>query len=386
MGIDRIGTRPCPVVRTAWPWLCALALAGARMLAAAQSMPELTLTWQAPDECPGESAVRQRVRSYLPADHRANGAVTARAHVRAARHGYRLELNLLGMDQTGRKALSAATCAPLADAAALLVALALDPRSASIADAAAPPASASPPSDGLQAPDSTPSRAAEVPSDAARDAPAPDPAHAPLAPATPLPESTTPDAEAEAEAAQTTPSAATADFQVVLEPGVGLAFDVGMLPQSPALGLRPHLAIGIGAFRAAAGLAFWFGAEGASDAYPRARVAGRGLLGDLQLGYRIALDPFVIVPSIAGEVGELSITARGITMPGSAGVTWAAAGAGLHNAYRVFGQLALTLDAFALAPFARPHLVVATATGPARVFTSAALTLRCSAGLAYGFD
>lgn len=93
---------------------------------AASSVPELR--WSAPPDCPSEERFGLRLHEYLGRDVPSTTTVTA-ARIEVARHAaeYRIALHV---EQRGRwrtRALSTKTCSEALDAAALVIALAIDP-------------------------------------------------------------------------------------------------------------------------------------------------------------------------------------------------------------------------------------------------------------------
>lgn len=91
--------------------------------------PELfRLSWSVPDGCPSDSEVRQELQRLLGASTASpGGRVDATARVNAVNGGFELEIALGQDDQLRTRRLSAPRCAELGHAAALIVALAIDP-------------------------------------------------------------------------------------------------------------------------------------------------------------------------------------------------------------------------------------------------------------------
>jgi hypothetical protein len=116
------------------------------------SADAIPLAWDAPAECPDEAAVRARVAGLLAASNVetiAPGFVIS-ARVRTTAEGYRLDLDL----GEGQRQIEARECGELADAAALIVAIAIDPFALASAEPALEPAPPEP-----DPPPRTPSRA-----------------------------------------------------------------------------------------------------------------------------------------------------------------------------------------------------------------------------------
>jgi hypothetical protein len=114
------------------------------------TMPALALglTWTAPAACPPQHEVQRRIDALLgPTDavppssastsEGAPGSARANARVSEAGGSYQLTLTLSGPGLTGTRRLSGDDCSALADSAAFLIAVAVDP---SLPGAAGPPA------------------------------------------------------------------------------------------------------------------------------------------------------------------------------------------------------------------------------------------------------
>lgn len=99
--------------------------------------PGLVVQWEAPAGCPDAAAVRARVVRLVGEAAAGAARLTARAAVRAEGGRWALDLELSGETGTGRRALAAARCDELAGAAALVIAIAVDPRAALAGPAAA---------------------------------------------------------------------------------------------------------------------------------------------------------------------------------------------------------------------------------------------------------
>lgn len=125
-------------------WLAAGAVVGTVAVgaaAAAQGTPaSVDLAWSAPAECPSRAAVLGEVRGILEGG--APHPVDARAVVTRAGQRWHVELAIRSDQGSGERSLDADSCAELASAVALIVALAVDPTRratpAPVADAALP--------------------------------------------------------------------------------------------------------------------------------------------------------------------------------------------------------------------------------------------------------
>src|SRR5690606_19175919 len=111
-----------------------LAVLGAMM--AAIAAPGLTLRWEAPAGCPGEAEVLARVIQMTGEQAAGSTSLQARGKVQAPSPGrWTLELELVGETGTGHRSLEAARCEELAEAAALVVAIAVDPQAGGLVPA-----------------------------------------------------------------------------------------------------------------------------------------------------------------------------------------------------------------------------------------------------------
>ncbi len=92
--------------------------------------PTFVLHWDAPNlDCPDEAHVQRAVRELLGGDDPATSHVDARARVeRVAEGTWREHLTTVRDGTTGERVFDAGSCNSLADATALIVALAIDPQ------------------------------------------------------------------------------------------------------------------------------------------------------------------------------------------------------------------------------------------------------------------
>lgn len=110
----------------------------ATIAAPAEAPPGLALSWTAPESCPDEAALRARVVQMTGEE--AARTASLSAHATARQEGperWSLSLELVGPSGAGRRELSAPRCEELMEAAALVVAIAVDPQAA-LSSAAAP--------------------------------------------------------------------------------------------------------------------------------------------------------------------------------------------------------------------------------------------------------
>jgi hypothetical protein len=109
----------------------------------------VALEWSVPDGCPDAAHVEREVERLLADVSRAGGPyLQARAQVRQEKSGlWNVELRTAGPQGRGQRTLSAESCVALADATALILALAIDPERVAAnrsTESPAPPATAQP--------------------------------------------------------------------------------------------------------------------------------------------------------------------------------------------------------------------------------------------------
>jgi len=102
-----------------------LTLAAVLLLAPAAG---LRLEWQAPAACPDGEAVRARVVDLVGADAASRAGLTAQAAVRSQAGGWAMTLVLVREGGQDRRTLADRDCSALAEAAALVIAVAIDPQ------------------------------------------------------------------------------------------------------------------------------------------------------------------------------------------------------------------------------------------------------------------
>lgn len=189
----------------------------------------LTLHWDAPAECPEEAHVRDRVGALLGPDAAAADGVVVDGAV--SKHGaaYRLTLRVAARGEEGERTLEGATCDEVADAAAFIVAIAIDPDAVVMppapenGDPTSPEVLPEPAGSGAG---TTPETPAAVPE------PPPDPAHADLEPAAdpepePAPEPASDGGLGEPEAAGTTRARDESPGRPRSRPGFSVAAQLG---------------------------------------------------------------------------------------------------------------------------------------------------------------
>lgn len=292
------------------PAVATIAIAGfARaQSSAAPSVPILALDWSAPPECPDAAHVKARVEQLVGHTH-GDKTLTAEGRMTASNARYRVELRI-GAGAPSRRTMTGSDCARLAEAAALIFALDIDPDALARATTAqvepekAPaPGPRRPDGDGGDASDTLRERAPEKPDalvDPRRDRHA-GPRHHGEGPGEPV------------------------------EIGVAarLLFDQGSLPQA-TLGLGAAVEIARGAFFFDLGPSIYqrqfVGGprSGSGGAYVELMTLNaRGCT-------RHAAAPFQVRACLGGELGREGTRGVGIADPTASSALWGALSIGLE--------------------------------------------------------
>jgi hypothetical protein len=113
----------------------AAAFAGAPLASTYAQSPEpapaVAIAWQAPKECPDTAYIEREIARLLAGSSPPSSLrLRARADVTREIEGWRLDLTTTSVHGTGRRTITAETCRALADATALILALAVDPERA----------------------------------------------------------------------------------------------------------------------------------------------------------------------------------------------------------------------------------------------------------------
>ncbi len=97
--------------------------------ASGQATPSFSLEWEAPPECPSAAAVERDVAQILSASSAPTAALRARGVAsRTSPDKWRADLVLRGVVWEAHRTLEGATCAAVAEAAAVVIALAINPQ------------------------------------------------------------------------------------------------------------------------------------------------------------------------------------------------------------------------------------------------------------------
>lgn len=348
--------------------------------AAAQPSPPpkaaapITLVWTAPGECPTTAEVSARVEKLLggpPAA--ADRRLEAIATVEPLPRGYRLEISLTADGATSGRILQGARCDSVADAAALVIALAFDPEAVAAQEA----------KQGVSETPDAPADSAPVPSAAPSDAPPPPPP--PAAPAivripVPIPPPPRPP-----------PPADSGVTEITYGFFAQLVGDAGSL-SSVVPGVRAGLSLGIGPYRIEPAFIAFPSAKSALPDRPTAGAEMRLLMGSLDACRRLwpwsarsDLGLSAAHACLGFEVGEMHGAGFGVTVPRSGGTVWAAPHAGLRAELSLARNVALTVDLGVAIPLNRSSFVLTLTEGRAVVHEPSAVAGRAGAGLALRF-
>jgi hypothetical protein len=312
--------------------------------------PHVALAWRAPDPCPTEASVRLEVARLL-AGSSASGM--ADAEVMRAGTRWRVALSMNG----GERHLEAASCKALADATALIVAMAVDPERVA-ANRAAPDASPTredggdPRADDARAEASSPDAAPpEVlpPDGGTSDGGAPAGERAPedaAVPERPTIAEMPPPGDAGESTSELHPFAA----------GLGVALDFGTLP-APGGGAdiwvawmpwRLRLEAYASEFAANSSHA---DATGAFGTFSLFLAGGRAC-------YVARASSFELAPCAGGEGASLVGSGHGVSPANVGSSSWFAFDAALLGAWRFSPNLAILLRGGAAIPLMRPEFQI----------------------------
>lgn len=294
------------------------------MVAAAQVVE---VQWSAPRECPGRELVLDMVQARARARQAAE-PLHAQATVTRDGAGYRLELELESRGGHARRSLHNAQCGALAEAAAVLIVLALEPEQGRDAEPVLSPS-------------------ADI--------------------------AITHEDEAERAAARA----------LHLQLSAAARADVGTFPQQPAWGVQAQLAARYKPLYAALGVTYWPAHEQRSESYPNARLRGSGLFADLGLGLDVTTRPVVLTPTLDVELGLLYAEALGIAGPERNRMLWVAFGPSVATAISVLPDLWLSLELSGLIPVYRTHWLVRTPQADVPAFDASPLVLRVALRVSY---
>lgn len=109
-----------------------LGTAVAALMFAAVGAPDLTVEWDAPTECPTQEQAREQILRGLEED--VAGPLVVRVRVRQIAEDWTLHVDIEGPRGEGQRVLRARTCEEATAAAAVVVAIAVDPAAQSLSD------------------------------------------------------------------------------------------------------------------------------------------------------------------------------------------------------------------------------------------------------------
>lgn len=318
-GVVRVGVRartPGARVSAACALLASSALSSRLAEAQSPTPDAFTLEWIAPPGCPDQAAVTASIRELLRArPEPQRRTLRARAAVENDGEAWTLRVRTGDGDEDRERVVPGADCAELADAAAVIVALAVD---TALHERPPPPAP-------------LPASAAPVP--------------------------TRPPAPGEAD--QAAAPAERPGPAVVASAGVFGAFDAVALP-APAPGLGVEIGVGLGRLGIAAH-GTWLPSQRATIEGSRAGGDVSLLLGGATLRYRVLRAPLELDAALAFEVGSLhaeAVEAPEVPDVSEGRVLWLAPGAGLRAGYPISPHWVVQLGAMALFPLSRERFVV----------------------------
>jgi len=280
----------------------------------------------------------------------------------------------------GRRSLEGAACEELVSAAALVVALTLDPAalvtavSAPVdlptdAPAAAPtptsppPSSAPPPAEALGPP---PQRAASAPRPA-RNASSDEAIRRSRARSI-APDEAAPTLEAPVEEGE------ALDLDISL--GVAAALDAGALPIATP-GIEARIGMALGPLRLEAAGRWFFEQESGLGQHPTGRGHFGMATGSLGACLPVGVGPVVLGPCLGAEAGAIWGSATGVSDPGEGTSAWVAPWGAAMLGADVASWLRLRLDVGVTVPVVRTDFVV---DGIGSVHSSAPVTFRAGLG------
>lgn len=326
-------------------------------VAVAQDPLPIELEWSAPDDCPSRAdalhILRERLTEPRP-------IVPLRAHAQIVRHGagYRLDLDLIHQDTRAHRSLKGSQCGPLAEAAAVLIVLAIDSERAPAAPQSELP--------DAESPASSPSGAQVAP---ASDTSESSPASAPK--------------DTSIEITHDAPGSARATRVLHLQLWAAVRADVGTFPHQPALGVQAQLVARLAPLYFAIGATYWLPRDQRSASYPNARLRGSGVFGDLSLGWDVSTKAVVLTPALHAELGLLNAEARGIASPEGSRALWFAFGPSMSATLSILSDFWLGLEISGLIPAYRTHWLVRTPDSNVPAFDAAPMVLRIAVRVGY---
>ncbi|WP_438025566.1 hypothetical protein [Sorangium sp. So ce233] len=311
--------------------------------ARAEDLP-FDLRWTAPADCPAGAAVEAEITRLLgdqsPAS---NGTLRAAGTIAPAGSGFALYIELSRDGWKSARTVRGATCRALADAGALIVAMAIDPE---VATRSGPVATGDR------------SSAATRPANPAPEPPAAAARTAEPTPPRGLAESVSPTTERER------PTEGAAERAPLLRLGIGVMSDLGTM-QGVSGAIEPWAGVVVGPARFEAGASFWPGTTAESAARPRSGGTVDLIAGSLTACVLLppiarAVRPHfeVGVPCAGIELGRMHAEGYGVSDPGDGSTLWVALRGGAAAAWVVAPWMRLRLRLEAVVPLKRPRFVL----------------------------
>ncbi|MDF2692491.1 MAG: hypothetical protein K0S65_874 [Labilithrix sp.] len=307
---------------------------------AAAALP-LELSWDAPAGCPDALTVTRRVEQILRGPPAAPVTVFARAKITGPSEGrYHLVLTLRTADVEETREIDAASCSALAEASAVVVALAIDPSK----DGALLPAEETP------------------------QPPTPPPAPSP---APPPPTKPAPSHHHTATPRQSPPSTRLAI-------GAGGAVVSGMLPELGG-GLIASGTLRFERFRVGLVGSYWvpqrasFG-RNAGASFEMVEVGAFG-------GYLVPLGRFALGPSANLEVTHVDVKGFGIRAPRTSSTLWPTVALGARAEAQVASWFGVFARTDLLFPIGAPAFGLATDNASVRLHDPSLFSVRLSLGI-----
>jgi hypothetical protein len=291
--------------------------------ALAQQSAPFSLEWASPVGCGSSDEVRRRAESLLggPIEPRLRHALSARGTVTADNGHFSLQLDTVDDGLPGQRHLESASCDELVSATALIVALAVDPKTV----------------------------ASRTGTNAANE----EPATTPPAATAPPPAVASPPARA------ASPSGATSQraLRVTGYLDAGIATDLGALP---AFAIGPTLSGAVGIERLRLRLGATYFAPRFADSLDATSHGERGadvslLVGTLS-GCYVLVQRTEVSACADFEGGALFAAGTGFSEPRDATIAWYAAGASVDLLVALIGPLTLRAGLGAMFPFGRSHV------------------------------
>ncbi|WP_437832915.1 hypothetical protein [Sorangium sp. So ce1153] len=302
------------------------------------------LRWMAPADCPSGAAVEAEITRLLgdqgPAS---NGTLRAAGTVTPVGTGFVLSIEMSRDGWRSARTVRGATCRALADAGALMVAMAIDPEVAARSDS---PATGDRSSAGARLADPAP----EPPAAAARTA-APTPPRVPSRSAPPA-------------RGRERPTDGAAEGAPLFRIGVGGIGDLGTM-QHLGSAIEPWAGVVVGPARLEVGASFWARNTAASAARPRSggtiglvagSLAACALLPPLARAVRPRFE--VGLPCAGFELGRMHAEGYGVSDPDEGNGLWAALRGGAAAAWVVAPWVRLRLRLEAVVPLKHPRFVL----------------------------